>query len=183
MQPLSGRFHSSVQYLLSSLAPPHVTDNGYWAFPVNHTSHAHAIEYELWLIQILSLTHGSPTVGWETRSLSVGEFSSPIARLARLLSSYDFLHTLPVSILQPCSSSGIFRQLDGILSSASSVSLQIRFPSVWILSPAALRGIISNLENVRYLRYAGCRFKSVLLFFTFRKNKGTKKVRPKCGYT
>lgn len=108
MQPLSGRFHSSVQYLLSSLAPPHVTDNGYWAFPVNHTSHAHTIEYELWLILILSLTHGIPAVVWETRSLPVGEFSSPIARLARLLSSYDFLHSLPVSILQPCSSSGIF---------------------------------------------------------------------------
>lgn len=116
MQPLSGRFHSSVQYLLSSLAPPHVTDNGYWAFPVNHTSHAHTIEYELWLILILSLTHGIPAVVWETRSLPVGEFSSPIARLARLLSSYDFLHSLPVSILQPCSSSGIFRQLDGIFS-------------------------------------------------------------------
>lgn len=91
MQPLSGRFHSSVQYLLSSLAPPHVTDNGYWAFPVNHTSHAHAIEYELWLILILSLTHGLPTVVWETRSLSVGEFFSPIVQPARLLPSYDFL--------------------------------------------------------------------------------------------
>lgn len=27
-----------------------MTDNGYWAFLVNHTSHAHTIEYELWLI-------------------------------------------------------------------------------------------------------------------------------------
>ena len=29
-----------------------MTDNGYWAFLVNHTSHAHTLEYELWLILI-----------------------------------------------------------------------------------------------------------------------------------
>lgn len=40
-----------------------------------------------------------------------------------------------------------------------------------------------RLGDVRYLRYAGCRFKSFLLFSTFRKIQGTKKVRPKCGYT
>lgn len=67
--------------------------------------------------------------------------------------------------------------------SASSASLQTRLPAVWILSPAILRGIYFQLGDVRYLRYAACRFKSFLLFSTFRKNKGTKKVRPKCGYT
>ena len=40
-----------------------------------------------------------------------------------------------------------------------------------------------QLGDVRYLRSAVCRFKSVLLFSTFRKIQGTKKVRPKCGYT
>lgn len=40
-----------------------------------------------------------------------------------------------------------------------------------------------QLGDVRYLRYAACRFKSFLLFSIFRKIQGTKKVRPKCGYT
>lgn len=40
-----------------------------------------------------------------------------------------------------------------------------------------------QLGNVRYLRFAVCRFKSFLLFSVLRKIQGTKKVRPKCGYT
>lgn len=113
---------------------------------------------------------------WESSPLlSLGSLAfSPATISCTLCRSQSFNHAAALEF---------FRQLDGILSSASSASLQTRLPAVWILSPAILRGIYFQLGDVRYLRFAGCRFKSFLLFSTFRKNKGTKKVFPKCGST
>ena len=135
-----------------------------------------------------SLASGFPTVIRETRSLPVGEFFSPIAQLARLIPSYDFLHFCRSHSFNHAAALGFSRQLDGISPPLAPFTRNVCPLSV--LSPVTSSGIYFRLDVFRYLRSTECRFRQLerctiaALFFVFitlwiiLKKKGYNKGHP-----
>lgn len=122
-----------------------------------------------------SLASGFPTVIRETRSLPVGEFFSPIAQLARLIPSYDFLHFCRSHSFNHAAALGFSRQLDGISPPLAPFTRNVCPLSV--LSPVTSSGIYFRLDVFRYLRSTECRFRQ-FLYSSSSEKKGYNKGHP-----
>ena len=119
-----------------------------------------------------SLASGFPTVIRETRSLPVGEFFSPIAQLARLIPSYDFLHFCRSHSFNHAAALGFSRQLDGI--SPPLLHITMKVCPLSVLSPVTSSGIYFRLDVFRYLRSTECRFRQFYIFNPLKKKDITK---------
>ena len=136
-----------------------MTDNGYWAFLVNHTSHAHTIEYELWLILInpwhpvfqpwleklvLCQWESSSLLSLSSLALSPATISYISAGLtpSTMQLLWDFLDRSTGFLLRSLHSHGTF---------ALCLSSHLSHP----------QDIYFRLDVFRYLRYTECRFRQL----------------------
>lgn len=120
-----------------------------------------------------SLASGFPTVIRETRSLPVGEFFSPIAQLARLIPSYDFLHFCRSHSFNHAAALGFFSTARRDFSSAPPHHYE-GLPSVCPLTCHDPLEIYFRLKVFRYLRSTECRFRQFYILHPLKKKDITK---------